>query len=80
LPTLGWWCTSIIPLLRRLRQENHEFWTNLGYLVKFRSKTKKQNKIKSTLAHKYINNSFVLFIKLSLIPYLIVAILFWAPA
>jgi hypothetical protein len=28
---LGWWHTSKIPVLRRLRQENHEFKTSLGY-------------------------------------------------
>jgi hypothetical protein len=26
----AWWCTSVIPLLRRLRQEDYEFKTSLG--------------------------------------------------
>jgi hypothetical protein len=26
-----WWCTPIIPALKRVRQEDLEFYTNLGY-------------------------------------------------
>jgi hypothetical protein len=29
-----WWCTSIIPALRRLIQEEHEFEAILGYTAK----------------------------------------------
>lgn len=30
----AWWPSPIIPALRKLRQEGHEFKTNLGYMVK----------------------------------------------
>jgi hypothetical protein len=29
-----WWCLSVIPALRRLRQENCEFEGSLGYITK----------------------------------------------
>jgi hypothetical protein len=29
-----WWCTTVIPALRRLRQEDHEFGTSLGYIAR----------------------------------------------
>jgi hypothetical protein len=29
-----WWFTPIIPTLGRLRQENHEFETSLGYIAR----------------------------------------------
>jgi hypothetical protein len=29
---LAWWYTSVIPALRRLKQEDHEFKTSLGYI------------------------------------------------
>jgi hypothetical protein len=28
------WCTSVIPTLRSLRQEDHELEANLGYIAK----------------------------------------------
>jgi hypothetical protein len=36
LPTVSWasWCTSVIPTLRSLRQEDHELEANLGYIAK----------------------------------------------
>jgi hypothetical protein len=29
-----WWYTSVIPALRKLRQEDHEFRASLGYMVR----------------------------------------------
>jgi hypothetical protein len=29
-----WWCVSIIPALRRLRQEDQEFQGSLGYIAR----------------------------------------------
>jgi hypothetical protein len=29
-----WWCTFITPALRRLRQEDGEFKTSLGYIAR----------------------------------------------
>jgi hypothetical protein len=31
---LSWvgWCTPVVPALGRLKQENHEFLTSLGYI------------------------------------------------
>jgi hypothetical protein len=39
-----WWGTPAIPTLRRLRQEDHEFKANLGYISRpsFRNKKQKQ--------------------------------------
>jgi hypothetical protein len=28
---LAWWCIPVIPELRRVRQEDHEFETSLSY-------------------------------------------------
>jgi hypothetical protein len=44
-----WWYIPVIPALGRLRQEDQEFWVNLGHIVK----TLAQNKIQS----KQINNN-----------------------
>jgi hypothetical protein len=30
----AWWCTPVIPALRRLRQEDHEFEASLDYTVR----------------------------------------------
>jgi hypothetical protein len=35
-----WWCISIIPVLGRLRQEDHEFEVSLGYIMKYSLKNK----------------------------------------
>jgi hypothetical protein len=44
----AWRYTPVIPVLRRLRQENHEFMANLGYLgrscLKKKKKKEDQNK------------------------------------
>jgi hypothetical protein len=32
--SLVWLCTPVIPALRRLRPEDHEFQATLGYIVK----------------------------------------------
>jgi hypothetical protein len=29
-----WWYTNVIPVLKRLRQEDPEFKTNLGYIAR----------------------------------------------
>jgi hypothetical protein len=43
-----YWCMSIIPALRRLRQEAHEFEASLNYIERPPSqKTKKERKAKS---------------------------------
>jgi hypothetical protein len=31
-----WWCIPVIPAFRRLKQEDHEFETSVGYIVSFR--------------------------------------------
>jgi hypothetical protein len=36
-----WWCTPVIPALRRLRQEDQEFEASLGNIVRTVSKPKK---------------------------------------
>jgi hypothetical protein len=35
---LGWWYTSVIPELGRLRQEDHRFEASLGYIARLVSK------------------------------------------
>jgi hypothetical protein len=42
----GWWCLSKSHLLRRQRQENNEFKSNLGKLVKICLKSKKEEEKK----------------------------------
>jgi hypothetical protein len=39
-----WWYTPVIPVLRRLRQENYEFHSSMGYIV--RPYLNKKNKTK----------------------------------
>jgi hypothetical protein len=36
-----WRCTPVITALRRLRQEDHKFWTSLTYTVRLCPKKKK---------------------------------------
>jgi hypothetical protein len=38
----AYWCTPVIPALRRLRQEDCEFWASLGYIT-YRKEKKKIN-------------------------------------
>jgi hypothetical protein len=40
------WYTPIIPALKRLKQENHEFKDNIGYIVRHCLKKKKGKKEK----------------------------------
>jgi hypothetical protein len=35
-----WWCTSLIPALEWLKQENHKFQANMGYIVRHWHKDK----------------------------------------
>jgi hypothetical protein len=35
-----WWCTPVIPALRRLRQEDHELKASLNYIMSFCLKKK----------------------------------------
>jgi hypothetical protein len=34
IPLARWWCTLVIPALRRLRQEACEFEVSLGYIAR----------------------------------------------
>jgi hypothetical protein len=40
-----WWCTPVIPILGRLRQEDHKFEDSLGYTVRAYLKKKVRKKI-----------------------------------
>jgi hypothetical protein len=44
LQSQAWWCTPVIPALRRLRQEDHEFEVDLSIIVRpcLKKKTKKK--------------------------------------
>jgi hypothetical protein len=44
-----WWHTRIIPALRRLRQEDHEFETSLVYIVRPLSASKLKKKKKGQI-------------------------------
>jgi hypothetical protein len=39
-----WWCTPVIPALRRLREEDQELEASLGYLVRPYLKTPQKTK------------------------------------
>jgi hypothetical protein len=41
-----WWYTSVILVLRKLRQEDHVFHSSLGYIVRTYLKKSKLSKIK----------------------------------
>jgi hypothetical protein len=41
-----WWCTSVISTLGRLRQEDHEFEANLGYIARLCPNQTKPNQVK----------------------------------
>jgi hypothetical protein len=43
-----WWHTPVIPGVRRLRQENHQFEASMGYIVKPCLKTTTKNTNKSS--------------------------------
>jgi hypothetical protein len=45
-PSRAWWCTYIIPALKRLEQEDCEFQSSPGYIVRLQLKNKKPTKIK----------------------------------
>lgn len=48
-----WWHILVIPVLQKLKQEEHEFKDSLGYIVKFSNKTKQNNQIKSVTNLSY---------------------------
>jgi hypothetical protein len=45
----AWWCIPIIPSLRKLRQKDHKFETNIalniGYIMRTSLKKKREKKI-----------------------------------
>jgi hypothetical protein len=45
----AWWCTPIIPAVRRQRQEDQAFKASLGYIV--RSCLKKQTKVQNLVLY-----------------------------
>jgi hypothetical protein len=46
LESQAWWHTPVIPALRRLREEEHEFEVRLGYIIRPNLKKKKKEKRK----------------------------------
>jgi hypothetical protein len=48
-----WWYMSVIPVLRRLRQENVEFRASLDYIVSLFLSLSLKNKIKIQSLKKY---------------------------
>jgi hypothetical protein len=53
-----WWLVTIIPILRRLRQEkDYEFEANLSYIVSFR--TTWAAKLRPCLKNQQINNRWI---------------------
>jgi hypothetical protein len=49
----AWWCTPVIPALRRLRQEDHEFKASLGYITTKKKKPKNEQTNKTKLKESH---------------------------
>jgi hypothetical protein len=53
----AWWFTPVIPALRRLRQEDHEFEASLDYIIRPYLKKKKKDLIQFM---DFIENSSII--------------------